>query len=101
MDRSSERHLTLKRLSPPFLLVIGACVQIGHGSATSAVAAARRNVCGESGGASDALCTTLGYTRVSGGYRVLIARRPPVGSDTVAVTVRGGEFTVEPVHGKS
>jgi hypothetical protein len=49
----------------------------------------------------DAGCTVLGYTRVSGGYRVVIERRPPAGNDTVAVTVRGGEFNVEPVHQRS
>jgi len=89
-------------MPPLFLLLIAACASMGQGSAASAVAAARRNVCGEPGGAGDAMCTTLGYTRVSGGgYRVMIARRPPAGSDTLAVTVRGGEFTVEPIHERS
>jgi len=100
MNRTSERAITRTRLPLQFLLLIAACVPYTRGSATSAVAAARRNVCGEPGGVTDAQCTTLGYTRVSGGYRVLIARRPPSGNDTVAVTVRGGEFTVEPVHEK-
>jgi hypothetical protein len=98
MDRPSELHSICKRVPLAILLMMAACSQIGRGSATSALAAARRNVCGEPGGATDAACTTLGYTRVNGGYRVVIARRPPAGSDTVAVTVHGGDFTVEPVH---
>ena len=91
--RGSNRRF----LSPLLLLIVG-CVQLGRHGATSAVAAARRNVCGQAGSTADAGCTTLGYTAVDGGYRVVIARRPPAGSDTVAVTVRGGTFNIEPVH---
>src|SRR5690349_19898063 len=73
MNRTSERRITGKRSPLQFLLLIVACVSFTRGGASSAVAAARRNVCGEPGGVTDAQCTTLGYTRVSGGYRILIA----------------------------
>lgn len=80
------------------LLATAACAYVVPMSGTRAVTAARRNVCGTPGSATDAACVVREHTRVPGGYRVVVDRRPPAGNDRVVVTLRGnGSVEVEPV----
>ena len=88
---------------PRWLLLLGAVPALtacAHLTPAGATAAARRNVCGPPGSAGDAACETpAAAERVAGGYRVVVERRPPAGSDRVAVVVRrhGRRIDVTPL----
>jgi hypothetical protein len=60
-----------------------------------AIAIARRNVCGAPGTVPESACVARSATAISGGYRVIVDRRPPAGNDRVAVDVRRGGDGIE------
>ena len=70
------------------LALTAACASMGRPSEQGAVSAARKAVCGSR--AADSVCVVRSVERVEGGYRVVVDRRPPAGSDRLAVLVRGG-----------
>ena len=74
------------------MLLLGACASL---SPTRARTTALRGVCGRA--PADTSCTVRSVERVNRGYVVTIDRRPPAGSDRVAVRVRGGSIEVTPV----
>lgn len=72
-------------------LVLGTgCASLRPVGREDAVGAALRSTCGAPGAVADSACVVREAKRVSGGYRVVVDRRPPAGRDRVAVVVRRG-----------
>jgi hypothetical protein len=82
-------------LAASLALPLGACATLHPISSERAVDVARRSVCGAPGGAGDAACTVRSTSKIRGGYRVFVDRRPPAGNDHLAVEVRGGGGQIE------
>jgi len=78
------------------VLGLAACAH-GAGAERRAVGVALRGVCGRPSVGRDTSCAVRGAERVRGGYRVRIDRRPPAGSDRLAVLVRGQSIDVTPL----
>jgi hypothetical protein len=74
---------------------LAGCVSMRPLTSARATDIARRDVCGAPGTGSDTACTVRSAAPIPGGYRVLVDRRPPAGSDRLAVDVRKGGSRVE------
>jgi hypothetical protein len=69
---------------------LAGCASVRPLTRARAVEAAQRNVCGAPYAGRDSTCTVRSAEPIRGGYRVLLDRRPPAGSDRLAIEVRRG-----------